>query len=361
MTDTGDRTDGTLYKDKCKKLGAHFGSHFSGIDHNVYMPDKLAEKLVDHYLTDVGRGFKDVLVSQKQAKEDQIALQTLSLDSDESSSSDESEATSSSIPIEPEIRCYPGRPEWKICENMIRNINLRKVILFCVDLEAYERNTKIVTEIGVTIYDPRENLAHSVLPLIRSYHYCIEEAWDLRNGRFVDDAKENFIFGDSILMPLDDVVNEVQFLVDKYLIPHNKEEHTWKRALVGHGVEGDIYWLESLNINLPKNVQRFDTLEFCDSMYSNHPSLKRLLNLCHIPTAYLHNAGNDSYYTLQLLLSMCDIGTRIKLRLDDWRYVRAKLDELYEQEQAEKQLKRASRNKQSEKNRANRIRSSARN
>ncbi|CDO92710.1 unnamed protein product [Kluyveromyces dobzhanskii CBS 2104] len=319
------------------------------IEHNGYVRNQLAEKLVALYTKDVGDILKEVYAAQKQASSDltdkfremyltENGTSDQALHGTDCDKQDLVEAYEYLRDIsKPQLKCYPGTPEWKKWQNAIEIINLKKTILLCVDLEAFERDTNIVTEIGITIYDPRENFDHSVLPLTRSFHFCIEEAYDLRNGRFVDDAKDNFLFDDSKILPLDDVVTSVQSLINKYLIPHNEAEHTWKRALVGHGVSGDISWLESLNIKLPKNVQILDTLKLYECMYGKQSSLKRMLSMCKIPFAYLHNAGNDSYFTLQLLLSLCDIGTRIKLHLDDWYYVKRLDEKLYQKEQAEKQ------------------------
>lgn len=322
-----------------------FGDNSEEIQYNGYVRNQLAEKLVALYLKDLGSILKKTYIAQKKShvalvqRFEEEVFNTCPFHSDVTPS-DALLCDRIRDAAKPKLQCYPGRSEWKKWKNAIECINLKKTILFCVDLEAYERDTNIVTEIGITIYDPRENFDHSVLPLTRSFHFCIEEAYDLRNGRFVDDAKDNFIFDDSQILPLDEVVELVQNLIDKYLIPHNRAEHSWKRALVGHGISGDISWLESLDIRLPNNVQTLDTQKLFENMYGRQSSLKRLLNLCRIPHSYLHNAGNDSYYTLQLLLSMCDIGTRIKLDLDNWHHVRRLEENLYCVEQLEKQGKR---------------------
>ena len=76
------------------------------------------------------------------------------------------------------------------------------VVFVCVDVEAYERNTSQITEIGIATLDTAD--ISSVIPgegglnwmgLIRSRHFRINEYKHLRNTEFVDGCPDRFEFG----------------------------------------------------------------------------------------------------------------------------------------------------------------------
>ena len=76
------------------------------------------------------------------------------------------------------------------------------VVFVCVDVEAYERNINLVTEIGIATLDTKDITA--VMPgeggldwmkLIRSRHFRINEYKHLRNTEFVDGCADRFGFG----------------------------------------------------------------------------------------------------------------------------------------------------------------------
>lgn len=77
-----------------------------------------------------------------------------------------------------------------------------EVVFVCVDVEAYERNTKLITEIGVATLDTKD--IESVLPgegganwmgAIRARHFRIEEHKHLNNTEFVSGCADRFEFG----------------------------------------------------------------------------------------------------------------------------------------------------------------------
>jgi hypothetical protein len=76
------------------------------------------------------------------------------------------------------------------------------VVFVCIDVEAYERNASLITEIGIATLDTKE--IASVIPgegginwlnLIRSRHFRINEYKDLCNTEFVDGCADKFEFG----------------------------------------------------------------------------------------------------------------------------------------------------------------------
>jgi len=85
---------------------------------------------------------------------------------------------------------------------LIRFAQESSVVFVCVDVEAYERNTKLVTEIGIATLDTRD-LA-SVVPgerganwmsCIRARHFRINEHKHLNNVEFVAGCADKFEFG----------------------------------------------------------------------------------------------------------------------------------------------------------------------
>jgi hypothetical protein len=76
------------------------------------------------------------------------------------------------------------------------------VVFVCVDVEAYERNTKLVTEIGIATLDT-EDIAFVVpgeggtnwMSCIRTRHFIINEYKHLKNVEFVAGCPDKFEFG----------------------------------------------------------------------------------------------------------------------------------------------------------------------
>lgn len=241
----------------------------------------------------------------------------------------------------PKITDSPGSPNAKYVADSVRMLASQRTICFSVDVEAYERNTNVVTEIGISVFDPRESM-YSTVGNFRTFHLIVGESLRLRNGRFVCDVKDCFLLGESYVMSLSSCVEFIQTLLNYYMVPHTPQERTWHRAFVGHNVKGDLKWLSSIGVNLPANIGHdalsldpklerisiLDTEKLYRVMYgSKGSSLGKILRLFKIPHAYLHNAGNDAYFTLKLLLHMCDVNYRRRLQMDDFYAVTATVEE----------------------------------
>lgn len=76
------------------------------------------------------------------------------------------------------------------------------VIFICVDVEAYEKNINLITEIGISTLDTED--LKTVLPgkegenwlsLIRARHFRIEEHKNYHNKEYVDGCADRFEFG----------------------------------------------------------------------------------------------------------------------------------------------------------------------
>ncbi|GAV48565.1 hypothetical protein ZYGR_0K00700 [Zygosaccharomyces rouxii] len=240
----------------------------------------------------------------------------------------------------PLVHAVPGNSNFEYLCNCIRLVSNRKTILFSLDIEAFERDNNVVTEIGISIYDPRENL-HSLVPVKRNYHLVIFESLHLRNKKFVCDSKDCYILGESLVLDLQGCVEFVQALVDYYMIPQTKADRSWSRAFVGHNLHGDLKWLRMLGVNIPNDNQMdfnltnlrenkqtyvLDTEKLYRSCYGNFGgNLGRILRLFRIPHAFLHNAGNDAHYTLQLLMCMCDVSFRRHASMDELETIQRRI------------------------------------
>ncbi|CCF58064.1 hypothetical protein KAFR_0D04160 [Kazachstania africana CBS 2517] len=248
--------------------------------------------------------------------------------------SDYKTITDNHVPI---IRTLPGTRNFDYLARAIRLISSNQTILFSFDIEAFERDNNVVTEIGISIYDPRENQVNFTgVNVLKNYHLIVSESLSLRNRRWVCDLKDCYLLNESFVMNLNQCIEFVQSLINYYMIPG--ENDTWKRALVGHNIDGDIKWLRDLGVKMPqtelgtelsqdtKDVMIMDTMKLYKYCYGDKgSSLGKLLRLFQIPHAFLHNAGNDAYYTLNLLLYMTNINFRQQFGLDNFKSINEKI------------------------------------
>ncbi|SCU95122.1 LAMI_0F01090g1_1 [Lachancea mirantina] len=252
----------------------------------------------------------------------------------------------------PVVSLAPKSGNFQYFSQAVQMLNSRQTICFCIDVEAYEQQTNIVTEIGICIFDPRENVL-STVPNFRTYHLLVGESLHLRNGRFVCDLKDCFLLGESMVMSLEECAKFIQSLMDFYMLPCSDAERSWHRAFVGHNVKGDLRWLANIGVSLPKHCDSgrpltardrgsaavLDTEKLYRFSYgSKGSSLGKILRLLEIPHAFLHNAGNDAYFTLKLLLHMCDINFRKRARLDNFYAVADKITTWEEREKTEAKI-----------------------
>ncbi|KAF6016116.1 hypothetical protein HII12_000390 [Brettanomyces bruxellensis] len=180
-------------------------------------------------------------------------------------------------------------------------VQLREFNLLSIDIEMYERKTSEITEIGISIYNPRYQKT-ALFPHIVCFHLIIKEFIKHRNGRFVPDAKGNNITGVSTIVTMSEAKKMVGTLLNK-LGP--------KTVIVGHGVQGDLRLLRKHNFPFPKPIRIIDTQKLWNYMYvgKNHKSsLSYVLNKLGIPHSFLHNGANDSYFTLIASLMLCSPG-----------------------------------------------------
>ncbi|KAM9937416.1 hypothetical protein OXX80_003056 [Metschnikowia pulcherrima] len=163
-------------------------------------------------------------------------------------------------------------------------VYLRKRPLVAVDVEAYERQPKFITELGIAIYDP-ENQWLSAQPHIKTVHIISQENKRLLNSQFVPNHKYRFNGGTSYQI--------TKKASSKYL------EETFSHG-VGSG--GD--------------TPQVDTQKLFHLSRNRGATLRGILQAVDIPNANLHNAANDAYYTLLAAMCYCDPERRQHFGLD---------------------------------------------
>lgn len=188
-------------------------------------------------------------------------------------------------------------------------VYLRSRPLVCIDVEAWERRPSMVTEVGVAIYDP-ENQLLLMQPAIKTVHIIISENRERVNAVFVPNKKYEFNGGYSYECSMAQLRKFLSQLFDHYLV---------KRlgSIVGHNVDGDIRWIQGMGVKLA-NTTVVDTQKLFDISRSRNGSLRGVLRTLGIPHANLHNAANDAYYTLLASLALCDPAQRKMFNLDTY-------------------------------------------
>lgn len=183
----------------------------------------------------------------------------------------------------------------------------RSAIFISLDLEQWERNNSILTEIGISVYDPADQVAGSPIssfPVIKAGHYIIKENTTCYNGKFVANHKFHFSYGQSLIMDMGNCKKTIREIFDHY--ENKARQRNQSLVIVGHDVKGDLAVLEKEKFSL-KNYPILDTLKLWQANPSSKfGSLKKVLQYLNIPHGLLHNAGNDAYLTLQLMLCLCD-------------------------------------------------------
>lgn len=208
------------------------------------------------------------------------------------------------------FRFLPGTEQANLekLKQWIPLVYLRNRPLISIDVEAWEKNKQFITEIGFTTYDPRIN-PDLIYPVIKPHHILIKEHMKKTNGKFVANNKKFFIGGESYSLLMQSATKLMKQVIEKYIIEN-------EAVLVGHDVLADVRWLQSLGINFPENIPTIDTLKLHQLTRTSGGTLRTMCRNLDVPHAYLHNAANDSYYTLLVAMKLCDPNTRITKQLD---------------------------------------------
>ncbi|KAG0642519.1 hypothetical protein HOY80DRAFT_1007941 [Tuber brumale] len=210
-------------------------------------------------------------------------------------------------------------------------------VFVSIDVEAFEYNHNIITEVGVSILDTAElppiqgnattretvlkaiqdsfglssaplRRSDAIIDLIKSHHFRVSENRNMRNGQFVTDAADYFMFGDSEFVSLTQLPKRIAECFRHY------DNHGEKRGivLVGHDVKTDVDFLMAVGYDVGNiaGLEVIDTTCMWKAVMCDHQSkgLGPMLHDLSVDFRHLHNAGNDAAYTLQALVKMAEIG-----------------------------------------------------
>jgi hypothetical protein len=172
-----------------------------------------------------------------------------------------------------------------------RQLRMEKTHRFMtIDVEVWERDHTRVLEVGWSIYDSCKELHLDV-------HCAVKEFAHLRNGRYVPDHRNNFLFGTTKWCTLKEAVEDLQKDLDD-------DPHT-PLVLIGHDLKEDVKYVTEVGIKLPPTVIKYDTTELWLSKgHAQKMNLGKVLETMGLESFCLHNAGNDAHYTMEVFLGM---------------------------------------------------------
>ncbi|KAI4752821.1 hypothetical protein E4T52_14983 [Aureobasidium sp. EXF-3400] len=195
------------------------------------------------------------------------------------------------------------------------------VIYIAVDVESYERNHNMITEIGFATLDTRDlkDIPHGETgkdwhKLIRARHFRVNEYKHYTNSEFVRGCPDQFEFGESEFVDLKDVPH---MIASCFKYPYSAKdtesniENEEKRNIIflGHDTKQDIAYLRKLGYD-PSNLANID---FQDTVAmwravtgeKSARSLAHILYQLELDSWNTHNAGNDAVYTVHAMIGIC--------------------------------------------------------
>jgi hypothetical protein len=188
-------------------------------------------------------------------------------------------------------------------------------IFVCVDVEAWERNNDVITEIGVSFLDTQDIAAvqpgqdgENWARKINTQHFRIDEYAHHVNHQFVLGCPDKFEFGKSEFISVKDAAKVVAacFQLASW---HQTSLEPRNLILVGHDIAHDIAYLRKIGFDvmtLPNLYDRIDTSVLHKAWKRNAQprSLSSMLLDLGMTAWNLHNAGNDAHYTMQCMLGI---------------------------------------------------------
>tara|TARA_B100002019_G_C21232503_1_gene580852 strand:- start:117 stop:1040 length:924 start_codon:yes stop_codon:yes gene_type:complete len=162
----------------------------------------------------------------------------------------------------------------------LKKINQSKKIL-SFDFEYSDVNVSGITEVGMTIYYPQ-------IDSIDSYHYIIENKKPMSKRR--KNLGKEFCFGETEKI----TINKAMHLLSKEIESSD--------FILGHDL------INEFNImGKHPDWKRIIDTKYCDVVLNKRDryfSLENILKFYGVKTAFLHNAGNDAAYVMDLTLRM---------------------------------------------------------
>lgn len=167
------------------------------------------------------------------------------------------------------------------------------VTYLAVDVEAWERDSTKVLEVGLAWVSAAGLTVHC-RHLIVTDHLCYH------NGEFVADNRAHFNFGCSEYVELSELNALLAHAVDEIATDGDV-------YLVGHSIMGDLRWLEGQGVDLGTRH-----LTICDVGQAHQArshalqltKLQKMMDELGMDYCDLHNAGNDAFYSVEVLRQM---------------------------------------------------------
>ncbi|OOF99875.1 hypothetical protein ASPCADRAFT_138772 [Aspergillus carbonarius ITEM 5010] len=182
----------------------------------------------------------------------------------------------------------------------------REPVFVSIDIESNERCHTQITEIGVSTLDmlrlvgiPPGEKGEQWRSRIQSRHLRVKEYGHIVNHEFVAGCPGMFQFGESewvLQQDLGDVVRLCLQLGDAM---------SRRLVLVGHSLSSDLKYLNQIGVDVEGFHDRVDTAEMFRMLRGEASvrSLGGVLVDLGMMGWYLHNAGNDARYTMEVLVA----------------------------------------------------------
>ena len=202
------------------------------------------------------------------------------------------------------------------------------VVFISVDIEAFEFNQKLITEIGVSTLSTAELFrippgakGSNWIAMIRSRHFRIQEHSHRVNKVHVEGCPDQFDFGQSEWISKRDVISVLENCFHPYGSSY------CQTVLVGHGIKADIKYLKELGLDMTRMTS--DCVDTADLYKASRRdgiqiALKNLLLQYGIAAKHLHNAGNDAHYTLRVMVAIALDDIQNKKCAQQWEIEKAK-------------------------------------
>ncbi|GAB1743985.1 hypothetical protein NU219Hw_g1025t1 [Hortaea werneckii] len=202
-------------------------------------------------------------------------------------------------------------------------------VIIAIDCEAYERQPKLITEVGVATLDTRDlrgqvpgEVGLEWHKFIRARHFRIRENKHLINHEFCEGNPDKFDFGTTEFVGKDQISS---VLTSCFHPPYSKladdtfastttgkttdDEERRNIILLGHDISQDINYLHSLGFSV---LNRGNLLEVLDSAtmyqaYRHETNPASLGSVCYhfdLSAWHPHNAGNDAVHTIWAFLAI---------------------------------------------------------
>lgn len=183
------------------------------------------------------------------------------------------------------------REEYNKEANLLNDYNNSTIVAIDMEFKYFAvKQTYMVTEVGITT---------SKNGIVNSEHYLIEENYKNKYNRTKQDK---FQFGETKIISMDKTVEIL------------KERIAQANFLLFHEQREEMEIFKQFNITKDlKNAQVIDTQKSFNKNFKPKGqdkvkmSIEELLETFKIKAVFLHNAGNDARYTLDLLLKMSEI------------------------------------------------------